>query len=180
LSYELLGCQNIKGTGLDFVYRFTSLERVVHWLRLLEERPEDRHATLSQLGNHADYGLFDSGLALDAIERALDTADPYWEPHRTTLQRLRERLGALHKIKQQALTAKRKRSALSVVLGWVEPFVDHLDAMSRHKRAVRTMEELIAGRITQAVAVERLRDLTGRQKGGWLAKDVSALFARRG
>ncbi len=180
LNYELLGCQNIKGTGLDFVYRFTSLERVVNWLRLLEERPEDRHATLMLLGNHADYGLFDSGLALEAIGRALDTADPQWEPHRSALERLRERLSVLHRSKQQALTAKRKRSALSVVLGWMEPFVDHLDAISRHKRAVRTMDELIAGRITQAVAVERLRDLTARQKGGWLAKDVTTLFARRG
>ncbi len=180
LTLELLGCQNIKGTGLDFVYRFTSLGRVDHWLRLLDEQPEDRGATLHQLLSHADYGLLDSKLALDAVSAALEVPTADWEPHRATLERLKERLSELYQSKFQSLSVKRRRSALSVVLGWVEPFIDHLDAISRHKRAVRTMHELINGRIPQAVAVERLRELTARQKGGWLAKDLAALLARRG
>ncbi len=176
LEWDLLGCQNIKGTGLDFVYRFTSYERVTGWLRKLEEQPEERTMTLSLLLAHADYGLFDSTLAYAYVHRVLEENSNEWQPHQVVLRALRDRLDSLRTDKAARLRTAQRQSLLTTVCGWFEPFVDHLDAVRRHRRAVHTMKQLVAGKISQARAVETLRDLTARQKGGWLAKDLQHAF----
>jgi poly-gamma-glutamate synthase PgsB/CapB len=177
LECKLLGCQNIKGTGLDFVYRFMSIGRVSEWLRTLDESPEERGAVLRQMIGHVDYGLFDTLLVLEHLfPHALE--EPGWAEHASLLKQLRASLEKLRDARQDQLTAKPRTSVLDSLLGLVEPFVDHLDAMRRRHRALRTMRDLVAGDIAQARAVEQMRVLTARQKGGWLAKDVAALFSR--
>jgi hypothetical protein len=172
LITELMGSQNIKGTGLDFVYRFMSVDRVYGWMMALDERPEERGQVLLQMLGHIDYGLFDVQMALEYFERAF--ADPAndWTNHKSQAEHVVQHLKKLESEKTARLTATRQRSVLGSVLGFIEPWVDHLDAISRYGGAVVTMRDLALGKLSQATAVERLRDLMGRQKGGWLVKDV--------
>jgi hypothetical protein len=176
LEWDLHGCQNIKGTGLDFVYRFTSYERVTSWLRELEEQPDDRAMTLSSLQAHTDYGLFDATLAYDFAERAQASNELAWQPHQVALKALCDRLGPLRQEKAARLRTAQRQSLLMRLCGYIEPFVDHLDAIRRHRRSVHIMRQLVSGKMSQARAVETLRALTGRQKGGWLAKDLQDAF----
>jgi gamma-polyglutamate synthase len=168
----LMGSQNIKGTGLDFVYRFMSVDRVWGWLMALDERPEERGQVLSQMLGHIDFGLFDVQLALEYFERAFADPNNDWTQHKVQGEGVRQHLLKLEVEKTARLTATRQRSALGSVLGWIEPWIDHMDAISRYGGAVVTMRDLALGKLSQATAVERLRELMGRQKGGWLVKDV--------
>jgi poly-gamma-glutamate synthase PgsB/CapB len=178
LITELMGCQNIKGTGLDFVYRFMSVDRVHGWLVALDERPEERAQTLTQMLGHIDYGLFDVQMARAYFARSL-AADPAgWTECAGPLEQVQKHLAKLESDKIARLTVTRQRSVLGSVLGFIEPWIDHLDAISRYGGAVKTMRELAQGKLSQATAVDRLRELMGRQKGGWLVKDVEKWRSR--
>jgi gamma-polyglutamate synthase len=178
LTTELMGSQNIKGTGLDFVYRFMSVDRVWGWLTALDERPEERGQLLTQMLGHIDYGLFDVQMALEHFERAFADPGNDWTQHKAQAEQVRQHLLKLESEKTARLTATRQRSMLGSALGFIEPWVDHLDAISRYGGAVATMRELAQGKLSQATAVERLRELMGRQKGGWLVKDVEKWLRR--
>src|SRR5207302_5167864 len=59
----IVGVQNIKGTGLDFVYRWVSIETVHRMLAELESpHVESRDRALRALLLHGDYGLLDARL----------------------------------------------------------------------------------------------------------------------
>lgn len=72
---SIMGVQNIKGTGLDFVYRWVSVELVQRMLSgLVAKTEEAREQALTQLMIHDDYGKLDATLALAAVECALKAA----------------------------------------------------------------------------------------------------------
>jgi CheY-like chemotaxis protein len=68
---SVIGVQNIKGTGLDFVYRWVSMGRVSR-LRdgLGSSIASDRREALRGLAAHDDYGIVDATIAREAVRRA--------------------------------------------------------------------------------------------------------------
>ncbi|MBM3216126.1 HEAT repeat domain-containing protein [Candidatus Poribacteria bacterium] len=98
-TVRIMGVQNIKGTGLDFAYRWLSLEKV--------------HESLPKLESHDD--------------------------------RVR---------------------------------MDTFDSRSRSRKAASVFQDLVRERISHEMAAVQLRELTKRQKGGWLEKDVRAAWRR--
>lgn len=70
---EILGCENIKGTGLDFVYRWVSVERVLGWLSVLEQgAAADVRDRLERMAGYDGYGLYDARFAVAEISRLRD------------------------------------------------------------------------------------------------------------
>ena len=68
-TVSVIGVQNIKGTGLDFVYRWLALERTTSRLaRLDDEQPAARIAALRELESFEDYGVVDAGVAARALD----------------------------------------------------------------------------------------------------------------
>lgn len=66
---KLMGTQNIKGTGLDFVYRWASIGTVERYLAELRETRRGRLIqSLVSLREHPDYGLIDACQALSTVE----------------------------------------------------------------------------------------------------------------
>ena len=178
LHAETMGCQNIKGTGLDFVYRFVELQRVHDWLVKLDLEPSERTAILTQMKGHLDYGLFGCQYAMRRVQTRLDAASSDFGPHLGMLEELMSYL----KEREQFFIGKMGRtttkSRWAVILGWIEPWVDNLDGIRRRKRAERIMVDLIKGGLDTATAAEQLRGVVARQKGGWLAKDFTRVMAR--
>ena len=61
---SVMGIQNIKGTGLDFVYRWLALDQTQARLsRLDSDDRETRLAALRELDGFEDYGMVDAALA---------------------------------------------------------------------------------------------------------------------
>jgi hypothetical protein len=162
--------QNIKGTGLGFVYRWLSVDRVHDLLVRLERDAERREEILGELATYPGYGLVDARLALHRLRDCAASVDPSWEPVRGTLQALLTRLEALE---QQFAAALESTGAVSLThraLNKVERWLEPLDAMARKWRATRIYRDLIDERVGHTRAAELMRDVTNRGKGGWLAK----------
>jgi poly-gamma-glutamate synthase PgsB/CapB len=72
----LLGAENIKGTGLDFVYRWISADRVLGALERLAGPPAPARAALRDLATWDGWGRYDAALAARRLEAAIPTLDP--------------------------------------------------------------------------------------------------------
>ncbi len=173
---EVLGCQNIKGTGLDFIYRFISLQKMQDFADAAEARAHERPALLAEMLAYRHHGLFDCQLLLEK----LDGWRGQWQaPEAVTaqLESLKVALEARRRQLSDELGRTKKKAWWHRVLGWLEPLVDNLDGVGRRKRADATMSRLINHQIDVATASEQLRETVARQKGGWLARDIEALLA---
>jgi hypothetical protein len=163
---DIMGIQNIKGTGLDFVYRWLALDETTARLAALASPQRDvRLAALQGLETFADYGLVDAGLAAAAL--AAHTAEHPDEI--VALERARDQVRAVHEARRAALGRAAGRDLLDRALAVVEAVIDPLDSIRRRRRATAVMADLVAERISHARAAREMRALYDRQKGGWLA-----------
>jgi poly-gamma-glutamate synthase PgsB/CapB len=173
---RLMGAQNIKGTGLDFVYRWLSLDRVRASIARMKSDASSRARELSWMLGYSDYGLLDCREALAFIEDVRKSGD--WAPHAPILEGVSRRLTSLVREKEAKLTATGKTGLAVEILGRLEQLIDHLDSMRRSTDASRIMNDLYAKRIGHGRAALLMRGVVARTKGGWLAKDVMAFITR--
>jgi len=163
----VMGTQNIKGTGLDFVYRWIALDIAQQDLAALQSGdPAVRRAALQRLENPDDPGLIDAGL----VAARLRARSP--GPDEDELQaRAQARAEALHVARKSALGARaRRHSKAEAFFTWLEGWVDFIDGARRHGRAKQVMQDLIDQRISHPRAAQAMRELDARAKGGWLVK----------
>lgn len=163
---RVMGVQNIKGTGLDFVYRWVSIETVSKLLDKLESPArETREDALRALALHGDYGLLDARLALEKVEQSMNR-DPHASvlPYDVALSRLRE----VVQKRERKLTAKRTRTIGESLRAAFGQTFDYLDATRRRRMANELLEALVRGRTSHAAAAKGMRDIVARAKGGWM------------
>ena len=163
----LMGTQNIKGTGLDFVYRWIALDAAQQQLAALaSHEPELRRQALQRLAQPADAGLIDAGLVAAALGRRI-AGDGEAELQAYACARARE----VHQARQAALhTGPARGGRVDAWLAWFETLVDFLDGARRYFVARAVMRDLVASRISHARAAAVMRDLDARAKGGWLIR----------
>jgi len=163
----VMGIQNIKGTGLDFVYRWLAFDKTLERLQRLDDPdPAVRVAALRELETFDDYGVVDAGLAAATLAaRAPRIADEEEAAHvQRTLVRVRE----IHTRLRNAVDATKSRTLLARVGEAIEAVLDPLDSVRRRRMAQRVMRDLIAHRISHERAAKEMRALYDRQGGGWL------------
>jgi gamma-polyglutamate synthase len=165
----VMGIQNIKGTGLDFVYRWLALDQTTARLhRLDSEDPETRRAALRELESFEDYGIVDTALAsavlAKRLARSLDDDEAGFT--RTALARVR----AVYDDKRRALAKAERSDVWSRIISQLEALLDPLDSVRRRRRASNVMRDLIAHRISHGRAAKEMRSLYDRQGGGWLLR----------
>ncbi len=179
LDVRVMGAQNIKGTGLDFVYRWLQIDRARAAIARMERTPSARGEVLGWILSHADWGLLDAREVRAALVRARADPSPEWTAHAARLDQAIARVGALADEKAGRLVATGKAALWVRALDRVERFVDHLDSVQRTRAVRRIMVDLFARRVGHGRAALLLREIVGRQKGGWLAKDLKAWVGRR-
>lgn len=168
IEATVMGIQNIKGTGLDFVYRFIRYDEV-HALvmRLAQADASEAHSLAAALVVRSDFGMLDSALAASAVSAAAtrlagaDCAD--------YLTRTAARLKEVADLCQQAQKAgqRQKRSAITRAL---EKATDTMDEVRRRWRAESLLDALVHHEISHERAALESRRLVDRQKKGWLRK----------
>jgi len=161
-----MGIQNIKGTGLDFVYRWLALDQTqVHLRAARGDDAGARLAALRAVESFEDYGLVDAGLAASVLAAS---SAPTGSDEAVARERALRRVTAVHDERRRALGRTAGRDAIARLLGRVEAVLDPLDSIRRRRRAGRVMRDLVAQRISHARAAVEMRALYDRQKGGWL------------
>lgn len=165
LRSRVLGAQNIKGTGLDFAYRWVALDRTVRAITELETASDERALSLAlELLARDDLGILDFAAAEPALRSAAARAATPVD-RTESWNDLLARLSARGAAARAALGSRVKRRPL---MGAVERVLDVWDGVLRKFRAGRIVEDLVAGRRSHAETATAMRALVARQKGGWL------------
>ncbi len=178
---RVMGIQNIKGTGLDFVYRWEAWH-ACHWACTLLRSPDPAKATagLRDLAAFQDYGVLSEGFVRETVNLVRPT--PFAQ--REEVQAQLDLVIANLETKMQTVRAKIASSGaqntgwLAKVCGALEAFLDAGDAVRRRKQSNRIYRDLVAERISYGRAILEVQALNGRQKGGWLLKRVKAWWGR--
>ena len=178
LLARIMGLQNIKGTGLDFIYRLQAWE-TCHRLcaKLYHEEAEQVRSGLSALLDFHEYGQ----LGEEHLSAALAHVDEIPTLQTETVHAELEVIGSRHRKAMEQLREELGQSAINNVFGKVidsvESFADAGDAVRRRKRADQLYTDLANQHISSGQAAIQLKALNSRQKGGWLAKS-GTIFKR--
>jgi poly-gamma-glutamate synthase PgsB/CapB len=158
----LIGMQNIKGTGLDFVYRWISIDFVQRLLsELASAEAAARADVLNKLLVHADYGTIDASTALERLlelqAQHADSEQPVFSAAIKRLTSLVERANARAQSGDQSPFSMHLRK-------FARSSLDFIDSIVRRRRAEQVVAELVDGRISHAVAAQEMRTLIARGK----------------
>ena len=170
----IMGTQNIKGTGLDFIYRWQALDAVHAALAKLDLADEPaRLEILRGLDAHADFGFTDTGLLVARLTAQTGGS----APEQALRAALLDKLGPIHRAKLRELDqAGADRSAgtrLGRLARSLEGWVDFVDGAVRHRQSQQLVDDLIDGRVSHNKMAVEMRELYARAKGGWLSKALS-------
>jgi hypothetical protein len=167
---EIMGLQNIKGTGLDFVYRWVSINVVDRALAGLRSPVRAlRERALRDLLVHDDYGVVDATLALSEVERAREAEPDPDHPtlaYDATIARLRQ----IVRVRTQQMTAGRSSGAAERARKLVGETLDFVDSVRRRHLATRLLDALVAGRLSHAAAAVGMRNIVVRARGAWMCR----------
>lgn len=172
---RVLGVQNIKGTGLDFVYRWQAWETVYEACELADSNDPVRVAEgLRTLLTFQEFGVAAEERVRGSIARLRDLptlADP------AQLDLLEANLDRQMIEVRARMTVTRASGFSAWLVGIAEAVLDAGDAVRRRKKADRIYADMVAERISHERAARELKKLNSRQKGGWLTDDLAAVFA---
>lgn len=173
---RIMGIQNIKGTGLDFVYRWQAWD--AHCQMIRKAASYDMHEALQAvkaLAASQEFGLVDEAPALALVERLRAEPAAQSEVFQSELSILEANVRQQLKIVRASLggAVERKVGWGDRLIQWLETFLDAGEAVKRRKQAERIYQDLAALRISHARAAKELKLLTQAQKGGWLSKRLS-------
>jgi gamma-polyglutamate synthase len=167
----LMGTQNIKGTGLDFVYRWLAMDKVVTCIKDIDHpRAERRSAATAELESFEDYGLIDTGLLRAALARP--EPEHLTDDDRVIRARIASKVNAIWQSRRTALVEQKRASWIDRLAGFAEGGLDWADSVRRARGSKQILDDLVDQRITHAKASVEMRKLVGRAKGGWLAKAI--------
>lgn len=166
---RVMGIQNIKGTGLGFIYCWQAWDACWQACRaLLARDPQQQEQGLAQLVQMQDFGILAEQHLQDCLQQARVHPGLQSERQQAQLSQIEQHL-------QQAMRAVRAKMGTQAagswqesLCAWLEGWLDAPDAVLRRRKANRIYADLASERISHARAALELQELTQRQKGGWL------------
>ncbi|MER2530354.1 MAG: HEAT repeat domain-containing protein [Candidatus Competibacter sp.] len=180
LLNRIMGMQNIKGPGLNFVYRWQAWQDCHDACQRLSD-PDLATARqgLRELAGLQAFGQLSEQRVQETVSTVRHRPVAQSEQFQAELTLIESRLEqAAAAVKTQLQTnLGGQPDRLARLLGTIEAFLDAGDAVKRRKLADRIYRDLAEERIGHQRAALELQALTQRQKGGWLEKRVRAWLA---
>jgi gamma-polyglutamate synthase len=169
LRIRCMGIQNIKGTGLDFVYRWQAWDRHAKLCtRMLARQPDIALQAVRTLAGSPELGIleYEHIAKMVALARSsqVSQSDEYQAHLRALEQNMQAAYAKLFANVEKKLESRWRR----IFVPKIERLIDGFDAIRRRRTADRIYRDLIDGRVSSQKAVLLLQELTQRQKGGWL------------
>ncbi len=182
LKNRVMGMQNIKGTGLDFIYRWQAWETCYLACEQLNNKPPLlAEEALKSLTKFQEFGVLCEDKVLESIDRIRNVN---W----TQREEIQAELSLVLQNLQKAIDVSRQRNQsgdknnnrltqrlLLKLAEWSEAFMDAGDAVKRRKRANQIYKDMIHKRISHERAAVELQLLNKRQKGGWGSEYINQL-----
>ncbi len=175
LTNRVMGLQNIKGTGLDFVYRWQAWDRT---FKLCEQLNSDDEVAAknaaSQLANIQDFGFLDEQVTRASVAQVKHQSFAQNEQFQAELTLIIDALDKqLKQLGAADTTAKKSNPFKERLIDFAESVLDPGQAITRRKKANQIYRDLAAQRISHARAALELQNLNKSQKGGWLRKALN-------
>lgn len=170
---RIMGMQNIKGTGLDYVYRWQAWDICYQACSKLSS--DDNHEVgqaLLTLVNFREYGALSEFHVRETVEQVRHLPTMQSEARQAELQLILSNLDNAtknHDSKQKGNTNRH----LNKLANTLEAILDAGDAVKRRKIANKIYRDLAEQRISHERAAIELQTLNKRQKGGWLASKIN-------
>ena len=187
-----IGLQNIKGTGLDFVYRFQAWDVCYEACdELLSNQAQTAERGLQTLMSMPAIGQLCYEKVAESIKAARKSNSLRRSDLQAQLTVLDERLKQVSTEEatqsdadmgeaSDATNSRSERLAIlnKWILGRAEQVADLNDSVRRRDLADLIYQDLADQRISRQRAVVELRKINKRQKGGWLGKKSKAKSAQ--
>ncbi|WP_131623875.1 hypothetical protein [Parafrankia sp. BMG5.11] len=171
---RIMGMQNIKGTGLDFVYRWHAWEAVARACADIESSDEGRRKRgLQALSRFREYGILSAERVEDLVRQLRAEGTLLGEIERNQVSLIEAQLHDQLARFGRSMAAG-EASGGSRWINRLEAVLDGGDAVRRRKKADRIYRDLTNERISSERAAAELKKLTTRQKGGWLPQWVAS------
>ncbi len=182
LLTRIMGLQNIKGTGLDFVYCWEAWGTCHEACEQLgSDDSEVAEQGLQVLVAFQKYNVLCAEKVRASIDAAKHSSVAQNELFQSELMVIESFFDAAMERLETHLELSASGNKVSLVSGFlaqIEAFLDAGDAIKRRKRANLVYRELAAARISHERAALELQDLNTRQKGGWLQTKFESLLRR--
>ncbi len=174
LLARVMGLQNIKGTGLDFVYRLQAWEACYRSCeKARSTEVEQLRSGLAALADFHEFGQLSEQHLNQTLEVLRGSPLAQTESVHAELEVIASRHHEEMKTLQKELQQGPINSLFEKVVDAVESFADAGDAVRRRKRANQIYKDLVNEQISSGKAARLLKALNSRQKGGWLARGGS-------
>ncbi len=172
LLNRIMGMQNIKGTGLDFVYRWLAWEQCERLCQAVHSPLEsEARQALQQLAAFQEFGLLCEQRVVTTLEWVHAQSWAQREESQVAIQRTHKRVSeTMAEIRGEIGSVRGEAKWWERAVNIVEAFLDAGDAVSRRRRADQINRDIADERISLERAALELQRLTNRQKGGWLIK----------
>lgn len=176
---RVMGLQNIKGTGLDFVYRWQAWDRCHRaCAQATGGDPVLAREGLRTLVGFQEYGLLCEDLVRATVAQLRSSPELQQERVQAEVALIETSLDrALADIDAQSREVRATGWGMRV-LRLVEDFLDAGQAVARRKTANRIYRDLVDGRISHQRAASELQTLSRVQRGGWLAARLARAIGR--
>ena len=176
---RIMGLQNIKGTGLDFVYRWFAWDTCNRACDdLLSRDPALQRRGFTALGGFQEFGLLSEEKVTTTLATLNASSLGQQERPRAELSAIAVNLQTQMENVRSAFGVTRSIGLKEKILDAIESFLDAGDAVRRRRQANRIYKDLISRRISEARAVLELQALTRRQKGGWLRVAMDRILTK--
>jgi hypothetical protein len=171
LMARVMGLQNIKGTGLNLVYRFQSWDQTAQGLsKLDQDDPFIAEQGLNMLGGMQDFSILSYELLKETFAKVRHKSLAQSEHFQAELAFIEQRQAQALK-SEPGKTKGKKNPWLEYIRSSLEAFLDSGDAIKRRKHSYQVYDDLINERISVDKAAYEIKQLNQRQKGGWLLRD---------
>jgi len=168
LLNRVMGIQNIKGTGLDFVYRWQAWEKCFSYCAKLPSNDvREFEEGLSDLSVFQEYGALCEDHVREKVDVAKKALLAQNEKAQAELAVILSNLENAMTWVRSKMEVQRKTGFFIKIIDALEAFLDIGDAVKRRKTADRIYKDMITERISHERAAMKLKELNKRQKGGW-------------
>ncbi len=180
LLNRIMGLQNIKGTGLDFMYCWQAWETCYNACKgMLDGDEKTQKESLEALFSFQEYGLLSEQMVLETIDAGRHEVSFQAERAQAALTFIQSNLAKAMTAIHASLGVKRKKGIAVRLLEAAEAFLDAGDAIRRRKTARAIYRDLENQRISHERATLELKFLNKQQKGGWLHDRIFSPLSRK-
>lgn len=171
LLSHVMGMQNIKGTGLDFIYRWQAWD-TNHELAqcMLKGDTSESLEAARALSAREEFGPLDIEFLSRALSKAAERRETQVEAIQAEIEVTQSKLRQWQGTTANSSSGDQNPALKAKIISGLEAFLDAGAAVKRRKRANRIYNDLANERISHERAVFELKKVNKEQKGGWLSE----------